>query len=193
MVGAFVSRPFTLDRLEAMHRMFAGRAWVRHDVDVSLEAALAMARWENDREIHATYYLMSSSPFYSWPDACEAGAIMLGLGHRLGYHWDVREPWPAYITPSSDTLVSFHCPPAQYLWRDFRAFQSAYAPCWRGAYYADSRGRFAHGDPEDHRGDWPVQVNLHCEWWMQPKWLDDFRVTPELYEQFFREPMEATA
>lgn len=186
-------RPFTLDRLERLHRTLNGRAWIRHDVDACLDAALHMAVWENTREIHSTYFLMSTSPWYSWSDACELGGKLLQLGHRVGYHWDTREPWPAFIEPDPEMLVSFHCPEPHLLWRDFRAFTSAYAAEWKGAYYADSRGRFSHGDPEDHQGDWPIQVNLHPEHWFHPSYLADLGVTPAQYEIFWREPMEQRA
>lgn len=186
-------RPFTLDRLEQMHRSLRGRAVVRHDVDVSLPAALDMAVWENKREIHSRFYLMSTSPFYTWEQAQEAAGELRGLGHQVGYHWDTRYPWPAELPVDGSMLVSFHCPEPNLLWRDYKAFDSAYAAEWQGRYYADSRGRFRHGDPEDHVGPWPIQTSLHCEWWFQPTWLADYRVGADLYEWFFREPMEQPA
>lgn len=164
--------------------------FVRHDVDVSLDAALAMGRWETERELHATYYLMITSPFYSPLAAAMAGSQLRRLGHTVGVHIDHR------LTPllSPPVLpVSYHCPSADLLWQDVADWDNAYAARWKGAYYADSRGRFAHGDPEDHDGPWPIQLNLHCEYWFEPDWIDRRQVTPELYEQFFYEPMEALA
>lgn len=180
-------RPFTLDRLEQMHRGFKGRAFIRHDVDVSLTAAHTMAEWENQREIHATYYLMSTSPFYSAADAAQLAVALHRLGHQVGYHWDTRHPFPQGMrSPNGDRAVSFHCPDEHLLWRDFRAFDNAYGSRWKGVYYADSRGCFSHGDPENHDGPWPIQVNLHCEHWMEPDAYND--IAPDIFEAFFKEP-----
>ena len=118
------------------------------------------------------------------------------LGHRVGLHWDARHPFPAGWHDRAfptDLAVSFHCPDANLLWRDFVAFDSAYSARWEGHYYADSRGRFAHGDPEDRNGAWPIQCSLHPEWWLEPDWIARRHVTAELYRDFFREPIEALA
>lgn len=186
-----MTRPFTLDRLDAMVRQLPRDTFWRHDVDVSLEAALEMARWENQREIHATYYLMSTSPFYDSVQAAVVAEELRGLGHQIGYHWDPRHEFPAHaVKPSPDLRVSFHCPEPHLLWREFSWCDSAYSGYWHGRYYADSRGRFAHGDPEDHPGPWPVQVNLHPEWWFQPDWLNT--VDAAVYAEFFKEPHPLT-
>lgn len=180
-------RPFTLDRLAEMHRVLRGRAFVRHDIDVSLDCALQMARWESRREIHATYYLMSTSPFYTATEASELAPVLQSLGHQVGFHWDPRQPFPrSYRQLDGTMLVSFHCPDEHLLWRDYAAFDSAYAARWKNSYYADSRGRFTHGDPEDHKGPWPVQVNLHPEWWFDPACIDS--IDPQVFAWFFKEP-----
>lgn len=182
-----MSRPISLERLDTMHRILGGRAFIRHDIDISPEAALQMARWENRREIHATYYLMSTSPFYSAQQAAELTPVLQALGHQVGFHWDTRYPFPrSYRQLDGSLLVSFHCPDEHLLWRDYKAFDSAYAERWRNAYYADSRGRFAHGDPEDHQGSWPIQVNIHPEHWFSPQLYE--QLDPAVFAWFFKEP-----
>ncbi len=190
-----MARPFTLDRLEELYAAMPRDTFWRHDVDVSLDAAIKMAAWETVREYHSTFYLMVTSPFYTMGEAREARDALHGLGHCVGLDWETLQPFPrAWDTRGDGTLpVSFHCPKPHLLWKDFRAFDSAYRPEWQGRYFADSRGRFAHGDPEALVTTGPVQINLHPEWWMEPDWLDRHNITPELYHQFFREPVEALA
>ena len=54
----------------------AGDLFLRHDVDLSLEAALAMARIEHERGARASYFLMTESRFYNldsnrhWREGC---------------------------------------------------------------------------------------------------------------------------
>ncbi len=42
-----------------------GDLLLRHDVDLSLEAALELARLEHEREAQATYFLMTESVFFA--------------------------------------------------------------------------------------------------------------------------------
>lgn len=152
----------------------------RHDVDVDLEAALKMAELEYRLGVKATYYIMARSPYYNpfSPSGQQALRKIKSLGHDLGHHIDLNLPRDARpfdrdvdiaVRDSARLLeigsrkVSFHCPPESLLWRDRSEFESAYALRWKGRYYADSRGMFAHGDPEDADGH--IQVNLHPEHW----------------------------
>jgi hypothetical protein len=70
----------------------------------------------------------------------------------------------ASMYPGHIPALSFHCPPDCLLWRDIPGFESAYAPEWQGHYFADSRGAFLYGDPEDSDVR-PLQINLHPEHW----------------------------
>lgn len=62
----------------------------RHDVDVSIHRALAMARVEAGMGVIATYFLLLHSPFYNLLEtgvrrtACDLAA----LGHRIGLHFE---------------------------------------------------------------------------------------------------------
>ena len=77
------------------------------------------------------------------------------------------------------------------MWKDLWGnVDYAYIPKWQGRYYADSRGRFDHGDPEDWLDDGkPIQVSLHPEWWFEPDWIHRHRITPEQYQAHFYEPI----
>lgn len=144
-----------------------------------------MARVEADLGVRATYYLMMRSPLYNLLShaGLAAAATLAELGHDLAVHLDLDEPRDGdppiervVLAASLERNVlaqhlgrvtrrlSFHCPPVALLWREVPCFDSAYAPCWRGRYRADSRGAFLLGDPEDAPAG-RLQVNLHPEHW----------------------------
>jgi hypothetical protein len=75
---------------------------LRHDVDYTLDAALALAREEAARGIRATYFLLVNSAYYNLlsPSHGHVPAAIAGLGHEVGLHYDVgllrhfaRERW----------------------------------------------------------------------------------------------------
>lgn len=175
-------RPFTIERLHDLLTTAPKATFFRHDVDVSPTAALSMARFERDRGIHATYYVMTTSPFYTEREALNLAVVVSALGHRVALHIDNRL---ADDAPPEGSLVSFHCPTPGLLWEKFETFQSAYAPVWKGRYFSDSRGRFDHGDPEDHFDGRLLQISLHPEWWFDPFFAD--AIDDATYERFFHE------
>ncbi len=67
------------------------RCFMRHDVDVSLDFALQMAKLENSMGIRATYFVMLRSPIYNL--LSRSNSLQLeGLrrhGHQIGLHFDV--------------------------------------------------------------------------------------------------------
>ena len=80
---------------------------IRHDVDVSLEAAVSIAELENEMGVIATYFVMVSNSFYNV--FSEEGRRLVSrlaqLGHCVGLHVDV-----SLYPPSSDILAA--CSPA---------------------------------------------------------------------------------
>lgn len=65
---------------------------LRHDVDFCPKAALKMARFEAQRGIRATYFLLLSSEFYNLlsEESCTIPRELVALGHEVGLHYDVR-------------------------------------------------------------------------------------------------------
>ena len=63
---------------------------LRHDIDISLEKALEMAKIESLEGISATYFLMLTSEFYNVlsPYARKIVEEMSSLGHQIGLHFD---------------------------------------------------------------------------------------------------------
>ena len=77
----------------------AGDLLLRHDVDLSLEAAIRLAELEAELGVRATYLLLKRSEFYNLaaPSGEAAIARLRELGHRVGLHavwpeadWDER-------------------------------------------------------------------------------------------------------
>lgn len=177
-------RDFSLERLAAMYAQASQNVFWRHDVDVSPEAAVQMAAFEAERGIHSTFYVMTTSPFYPANESVMLAAELVNYGHDVGLHLQVDE-----VVTRAELLgcaVSFHRPNDFVLWRDFADIDSAYAFKWRGRYISDSRGVFAHGDPEDRFDGKPLQVNLHPEWWFEKDWADG--IDYDTYREFFGEP-----
>lgn len=184
-------RPFSIERLHAMFELAPALTQWRHDVDFSPVAAVSMARFEQERGIRSTFYVMTTSPFYTADEALVLAAQVSELGHRVGLHADLRATPLDVVKRMGRMHVSFHCPDESVLWQRFDGFQNAYAPVWKGRYFADSRGVFAYGDPEDRFGGEPLQISLHPEWWFDPFFAD--AIDDLTYERFFHEPKRVAA
>ena len=93
---------------------FDGEPWsgdllLRHDVDLSLPAAVRMAEVEGELDVQATYFVMTESEFYNVasPFGGAALARLRELGHRIGLH----ARWPhAAPRDGFEPLVSWHNP-----------------------------------------------------------------------------------
>lgn len=173
---------FSQERLLRLFTKAPGAFW-RHDVDVSLSAAVKMARFAQVAGVQSTFYLNPRSDFYnlfSREGRAAVDAIQIA-GHRLGLHCDcrIRAVLPRvqrdrdlieadYPGLFSDA-VSFHMPGEWLLWRDFTAsgnfesFENAYGSKWKDRYLSDSRREFSEGKERLISDD--VQINLHPEHW----------------------------
>jgi len=65
---------------------------LRHDVDASLEAALKMARIENNLGIRSTYFVLFSHKLYNLLEKDDWNTLkeISKLGHEIGVHYDVE-------------------------------------------------------------------------------------------------------
>jgi hypothetical protein len=91
-----------------------GDLLLRHDVDLSLDAALRMAELEAEAGAIATYFLMTESVFYNLasPEGTEALARLWELGHRVGLH----AVYPnAVLDERFDAVVAWHNPDPGYM------------------------------------------------------------------------------
>ena len=96
------------------HEPRAGDVLLRHDVDMSLAAAVTMAELEAEREVRATYFLMTRSDFYNLDSRSGIAAIarLRELGHRIGLHGVYPD---AKRDERFDPVVAWHTPDLDYM------------------------------------------------------------------------------
>lgn len=169
----------------------ARRAFLRHDLDVSLERALPIARLEREAGIASTYHVMIDSPFYDLRAARSRDALaeLRGLGHEVGLHYDVarrgtkdapastREHDIANACEELESVLetavrslSFHLPVEELINGPLRVAGrvSGYARELFQWYLSDSRARWREGEPLASLGR-PrgpnLQILIHPMWW----------------------------
>lgn len=66
---------------------------LRHDVDISVSAALKMAQAEHKLGVRSTYFILVSSKHYNPLEGENATMIkqISGLGHEIGLHYDTNQ------------------------------------------------------------------------------------------------------
>jgi hypothetical protein len=168
-----MSDQFSRERLLGLFTS-APKAFWRHDVDLSLDAAVKMARFAQIAGVQSTFYLNPRCDWYNLAnrEGREAYRAIIHAGHDVGLHCDLdgRHPYAAVRAdrpllgnvldaPPTDK-VSFHMPDDRVLWKDFIGFENAYASEWEGRYLSDSRGAALNGNVTDDK-----QINLHPEHW----------------------------
>jgi hypothetical protein len=150
----------------------SGELLLRHDVDLSLEAALQLAEIEADAAVTATYFLMTRSVFYNLDSPLGEAAIreLRELGHAVGLH----AVWPgAELDGRFDPVVAWHNPEPGYMSEPVDGAVNVMQPPWFDSerYRSDSNQRWRHGCPHDGlaRGefDW-LQLLIHPEIWVYP-------------------------
>ena len=177
---------------------------LRHDLDMSIEAALPIAEIEAARGLGAAYFVLLGTEMYNplSPAGRQALARLMALGHEVGLHFDA-----AHLGAGSEALdeavaaecgileavlgapvetVSFHRP-AEGLWAgDTRpagrrhTYERRYVE--EMGYCSDSRGGWHHGHPLDHAAvaaGTALQLLTHPIWWPEAArtptdTLDDF-------------------
>jgi hypothetical protein len=149
-----------------------GLVTLRHDVDLTLDAAVELAELEADADVHATYFLMTESVFYNL--ASEEGRAALerlrSLGHRIGLH----AVWPrAVLDDRFDAVVAWHNPDPEYVFAPLDGAVNVMAPPWFAPenYRSDSNQHWRHGCPHEDlaagRFEW-LQLLTHPEIWVYP-------------------------
>lgn len=180
----------TLDlTTERLLRLYteAPQAFWRHDVDVSLEAAVKMARFAELAGVKTTFAIMARGEFYNPFSHVGRGQLneIRDCGHRLIPHVHYRADGSASIYESVEedlslwahecpgmfdlSLVCFHMPPRVVLWQrysgqgDHPAFEHAHGPQWLGKYISDSRREWTEEKEAQVGND--MQIALHPEHW----------------------------
>jgi len=143
---------------------------LRHDVDLSLEAALALAEVEAELGVQSTWFLMTRSVFYNLDSPAGQDAVerLRALGHRVAHH----AVWPNVdLDARFDALVAWHNPDPEYMSAPVAGAVNVMSAPWfdPARYRSDSNARWRHGCPHDAlaAGEFPwLQLLVHPEIWV---------------------------
>ena len=149
-----------------------GDLFLRHDVDLSLEAAVVMAELEAAEGVQTTYLLMTRSVFYNLAsrEGEQAIARLRELGHQVGLH--AIHPHVA-LDARFDPVVAWHNPEPAFMTAPIDGVvnvmeQTYFDPT---TYRSDSNHRWRSGCPHDELrvGVFPwLQLLVHPEIWVYP-------------------------
>jgi hypothetical protein len=148
----------------------AGVVILRHDVDLSLDAAVALAELEADAGAWSTYFLMTRSVFYNLDshEGERAVARLRELGHRVAHH----AVWPKVDLDSRfDRVVAWHNPDPEYMREPVAGAVNVMTAPWFDPehYRSDSNQHWRSGCPHEAlgRGDFEwLQLLTHPEIWV---------------------------
>jgi hypothetical protein len=142
---------------------------LRHDVDLSLDAALAVAEVEAEEGAWSTWFLMTRSVFYNLASSEGERAIerLRSLGHRVAHH----AVYPhVELDARFDPVVAWHNPDPEFMTAPIDGVVNVMqAPYFDPEHYrSDSNQRWRRGCPHDDlaagRFTW-LQLLTHPEIW----------------------------
>ena len=150
----------------------AGDLFLRHDVDLSLDAALRLAELEAEAEAQATYFLMTRSVFYNLASAEGERALarLRELGHRVGHH--AVNP-NLDLDARFDPVVAWHNPDPEFMAGLVEGAVNVMSAPWfsRDHYRSDSNQLWRSGCPHEALAqgefEW-LQLLTHPEIWVYP-------------------------
>lgn len=201
-----MAEDFTLDGYRALMAAFRERGYaavryedadpdarhllLRHDLDMSIQAAVPVAETEAAQGLTAHYFVLLRSEMYNpWTPAAKADlGRIAGLGHRIGLHLDaaVYGEEDGALEDAAQTecavletvigapveVISFHRPAPALQGRagTLAGRRHAYEPRFFSemGYCSDSRGAWHHGHPLDHeavKAGRAMQLLTHPIWW----------------------------
>lgn len=190
----------------------AGRPllFLRHDVDVSLERALDVARIEQEMGISATYMVLTRTAMYDFRSAPNARLVreLRRCGHEVGVHFDIEaegvapdvraEEMERVLASASDALAavlgepvssfSFHRPIPRFLRGPLvvAGMVNGYAAELMAGYISDSKAHWREGEPLPRVLGKPavdvLQVLIHPIWWGETH-----QIGAERLQSFFEE------
>jgi hypothetical protein len=149
-----------------------GDLFLRHDVDLTLDAAITMAEMEAGLGAPATYFLMTQSVFYNLdsPEGTRSLNRLRELGHGVGLHavWPGAEPDDRF-----DRVVAWHNPEPEYMTQPLDGVVNVMQPPFfdPDQYRSDSNQHWRHGCPHEElrAGSFPwLQLLVHPEIWVYP-------------------------
>jgi hypothetical protein len=150
----------------------AGILFLRHDVDLSLQAALVMAEVEAEENVQSTWFLMTRSVFYNLNSSEGEHALvrLRELGHRVGHH--ALHP-RLDLDDRFDRVVAWHNPEPSFMHIEIPdAVNVMRPPFFEGGHYrSDSNQTWRGASPLQAlaRGDYEwLQLLIHPEIWVYP-------------------------
>jgi hypothetical protein len=149
-----------------------GDVLLRHDVDMSLAAAVTMAELEAERDVQATYFLMTRSDFYNLDSRSGVAALarLRALGHRVGLHGVHPD---ATLDDRFDPVVAWHTPEPEYMSEPIPGAVNVMEPAYfdTALYRSDSNQHWRSGCPHEELAagsfEW-LQLLVHPEIWVYP-------------------------
>jgi hypothetical protein len=142
---------------------------LRHDVDLSLEGALAVAEAEADEDAWSTWFLMTRSNFYNLGSAVGERTIsrLRELGHRVALH----AVYPHVdLDERFDPAVAWHNPDPEYMQAEIPGAANVMSSRFFDPehYRSDSNQHWRHGCPHEDLAagelEW-LQLLTHPEIW----------------------------
>ena len=149
-----------------------GDLLLRHDVDLSLDAALTLAGLEAAAGAQATYFLMTQSIFYNLasPEGEHALGRLRELGHRVGLH----AVYPRLeLDDRFDRVVAWHNPDPEFMREPLDGALNVMQPGYFDPdhYRSDSNQHWRSGCPHEELAagsfEW-LQLLTHPEIWAYP-------------------------
>ncbi len=149
-----------------------GDLLLRHDVDLSLDAALTLAGLEAEAGAQATYFLMTQSVFYNLASAEGEHALerLRELGHRVGLH----AVYPQLeLDDRFDPVVAWHNPDPEFMGEPLDGAVNVMQPEYFDPehYRSDSNQHWRRGCPHGELAgssfEW-LQLLTHPAIWAYP-------------------------
>jgi UDP-N-acetylglucosamine 2-epimerase len=166
---------------------------MRHDIDISIEKAVEIAKIEYELGVTSTYFFMIRNDFYNIFSKSGTRLVneILSLGHHLGIHFDCSsyddnitedeinkecskevEILKKWFNKDVDA-VSFHRPSNLVLEGSpaltFPIIHTYTKTLFKHVHYvSDSRGEWKYGHPFDQdafKNKKPIQILTHPIWW----------------------------
>ena len=148
----------------------AGDLILRHDVDLSLDGALAIAEVEASEGAWSTWFLMTRSVFYNLGSSEGERAItrLRELGHRVAHH----AVYPHIdLDDRFDRVVAWHNPDPEYMKAPIEGAVNVMEPPYFDPehYRSDSNQHWRSGCPHEAlaKAEFPwLQLLVHPEVWV---------------------------